>query len=274
MTDFHPRDRSAMSLGFGAYQIVRPLRPCGEIERYLVSDADRLTHHVAFRLPLPIGSDRESFLDAVSRSSRINCPHVLPVEQFAFAGDEAAWIISPYTGDHDGLLLLSDLLSDKGGQFEALEVRRALMQLVEAIEAVHANCGVHGALSLGCIQVDRAGKLLVELPGLRGGLSEQPSELLRAEVLAEIRSLVAIGYELLTGIAPSEQLIQPSRLIEGLDPQWDAFMNEGLDPAAGYATLEDLRAGLERVVGGSPVVEVKAKRPGVRLGLLRRSSGV
>lgn len=270
MTDTDPRERSAMSLGFGAYQIVRPLRPCGAIERYLVSDPERLTHHVAFRLPLPADCDRDSFLEAVSRSSRVNSPHVLPVEQFAFAGGEAAWIISPYEGDHDGLLLLSDLLSDKGGQFDAIEVRRSLAQLIDAVEAIDASCGVDGELTMGCVQVDRAGKLRAELPGLRvvGATATQD------RIQTQVRSLVAIGYELLTGIAPSEQPIVPTRLVDGLDPRWDRFMLDGLDPTAGYASLDELRAALDRVYDGSPVVEVRAKRVPGRFGLLRRNSGV
>ncbi len=270
MTDTDPRDRSAMSLGFGAYEISRPLRSCGPIERYLVTDPERLTHHVAFRLPLPADVDRNGFLDAVSRSSRVNCSHVLAVEQFAFAGGEAAWIISPYTGDHDGLLLLSDLLEDKGGQFEPLEVRRALCQLVEAVHSIHGCCGPHGDLTLGSVQVDRAGKLLVELPGLRSlGAGHQADQ-----VQAEMRSLVGIGYELLTGIAAGEQIILPSRLVEGLDARWDRFILDGLDPAAGYGSIDELRGALESVMDGSPIVEVRPKRPGARLGLLRRGSGV
>ena len=269
MTDLDPRDRSAMSLGFGAYEIVRPLRPCGAIERYLVSDPERLTHHVAFRLPPPAVRDRESSLDTLSRASTVRSPHVAPVEQFAFAATEAAWIISPYTGDHDGLLLLSDLLADKGGQFEAAEVRRAMLQLIDALEAIQTSCGGHGSLSLGCVQVDRAGKLLVELPGLRMD-NGSPAGVAQAE----LRSLVAIGYELLTGIAPGDQIILPSRLAEGLDPRWDRFISDGLDPAMGYASLDELRSGLEDALVGQPVVEVKTRRSGGRLGLRRWGSGV
>lgn len=270
MTDTDPRDRSAQSLGFGAYEIVRPLRACGAIERYLVSDPERLTHHVAFRLPLPVDCDRDAFLDAVSRSSRVSCPHVLPVEQFAFAGGEAAWIISPYTGDHDGLLLLSDLLEDKGGQFEALEVRRALAQLIEGLDSIHACCGPDRGLTLASVQVDRGGKLLIELPGLRS-LEERPAD---EQIRAEVRSLVSVSYELLTGVAPGEQPIVPSRLVEGLDARWDRFMLDGLDPAIGYETVSDLAAALERVFDGSPVVEIRTKRTSSRLGLIRRSPSV
>ncbi|MEO1536052.1 MAG: hypothetical protein AAFS11_10925, partial [Planctomycetota bacterium] len=243
-------------------------RPCGAIERYLVTDPERLTHHVAFRLPLPAGCDQETFLEAVSRSSRINCPHVLPVEQFAFAGGEAAWIISPYTGDHDGLLLLSDLLADKGGQFEPLEVRRALFQMVQGLESVHASCVGHGELSLSCVLVDRAGKLLVELPGLRT-IGEHVVDEIRQN---EARSLVRIGYELLTGVSPGEQLIEPSRLVNGLSGGWDRFIREGLDPAAGYTSLAELVDTLDSVEAKPAVVEVKAKRV-ARLGLIRRGSG-
>ncbi|MEL7485095.1 MAG: hypothetical protein AAFN41_12185, partial [Planctomycetota bacterium] len=190
-------------------------------------------------------------------------------EQFAFASGEAAWIISPYTGDHDGLLLLSDLLADKGGQFEALEVRRALFQLVQGIESTHLSCAVHGEVSLGCVQVDRAGKLLVELPGLKQ-IGETRVEDARQ---SEVRSLVRVAYELLTGITPGEQIIEPSKLVDGLSSGWDRFVLEGLDAAAGYASLSELTAALDGVTAKPAVIEVKAKRV-PRLGLIRRSSGV
>ncbi len=270
MTDSDPRDQGAMSLGFGAYEIVRPLRPCARAERYLVVDPERSTHHVAFRLPIPAGYGREGFLEAVSIASRVDCPHVLPIEQFAFAGGESAWIISPYTGDHDGLLLLSDLLGDKGGQFEPLEVSRALGQLIEAVEIIQRSCGPHGELSLGCVQIDRAGCLLVELPGL--GVSDgRPLEEARR---AELRSVVMIGYELLTGIAPGEQPIAPTRLVSGLAEGWDAFIAEGLDPARGYTSAAQLRAALGRVFDETPVVEIGGKRSVSRISFTRRRSGV
>ncbi|MEL6497946.1 MAG: hypothetical protein AAF937_08550 [Planctomycetota bacterium] len=273
MTDFDPRDQRAVSLGFGEYQIVRSLRPRGDVERYLVSDPDRQTHHVAFRLGLPDSCGRETFLDAVSRSSVVRSAHVLQVEQFAFTGDHAAWIISPYTGDHDGLLLLSDLLTDKGGQFDAAEVRRAVLQLAEALCSIHDACGSHGALSLDSVQVNRAGTLLVELPGLCGAGGAAASFGI-SSIHAEIRSLVAITYELLTGIAPTDDLIMPSRLVDGLDPRWDRFVLEGLDAAGGYSTLDELHEGLDNVANGQPVVEIRTKRAVRRFGLRRGGTGV
>lgn len=270
MTESDPREQSAMSLGFGAYQIVRQLRPSTRTERYLVVDPERSTHHVAFRLPIPASCDRDRFLEAVSVSSRLDSPHALPIEQFAFAGGDAAWIISPYTGDHDGLLLLADLLSDKGGQFEPIEVSRALGQLIEAMRAVHAQCDAHGELSLRSVQIDRGGRLLVELPGLNLESTVSPEEARRQE----IRSIVAIGYELLTGITPGEELIPPSRLVEGLPVGWDRFVAEGLDPASGYADADAIRAALDGVSEESPVVEVRTRRTSARMGFMRRRSGV
>lgn len=223
------------SLAFGPYDLVRELRPAGQVERHLALHPELLTHHVAYRFRFgPTRAERRRFLEAVEQAAALNIPHTLRVEQFSLATPTEAWVISPYTGNHDGLMLLGDLLAVKGGQMEALEVSRVLSQLLEAVSEAHEAGVVHGPIQMHEIHVDRSGSLDIELYGVSQAISgEHDIEELKLE---ELRSIVALSYHLLTGVPADELHIQPTRLVAKLDTQWDAFFADGLDPAGGYET--------------------------------------
>ncbi|GAB5495265.1 MAG: hypothetical protein Phyf2KO_03450 [Phycisphaerales bacterium] len=229
------------SLAFGPYELVRELRPSGVIERHLALHPELLTHHVAYRFRFgATKAERRRFLDAVEKAAALNIPHTLRVEQFSLATATEAWVISPYTGNHDGLMLLSDLLAVKGGQMESLEVTRVLSQLLEAIGEAHDAGVVHGPLSIDEIHVDRSGSLDIELYGVKAAiLDDLDSEELARE---ELRSIVSLAYHLLTGVVADEMYIEPTKLVTKIDTQWDVFFAEGLDPAAGFANAEEVLA--------------------------------
>ena len=273
MTDSFARDGDMASgaLSFGPYELVRPLRSGRSADRFLALHPDRLTHHVAYRFALgPDRSDRRRFLDTIERVASVTSSHLLPVEQFSLASEHEAWVICPFTGDHDGLLLVSDLLADKGGMFEPGEAQRALRQLLAASDAGASVGLVHGPVSMTEVLVDRRGSLQIELYGVDAGIRgvENEDELRREEV----RSILAIGFELLTGVSPEGVDLQASRLVPGLSPEVDALFSAGLDPAGGFATAE---AAIDALAGRTkPLVEVQVVPPAARrgLGLARRRS--
>lgn len=241
-SDTQPR---TASLAFGPYELLRELRPSGEIERHLALHPELLTHHVAYRFRFgATKAERRRFLDAVEKAAALNIPHTLRVEQFSLATATEAWVISPYTGNHDGLMLLSDLLAVKGGQMESLEVTRVLSQLLEAVTDAHDAGVVHGPLAINEIHVDRSGSLDIELYGVKAAISDEldTDELAREE----LRTIVALAYHLLTGVVADEMYIEPTKLVAKLDAQWDAFFAEGLDPAAGFTSAVEM---LEAVPG-------------------------
>jgi hypothetical protein len=87
--------------------------------------------------------------------------------------------------------------------------------------------------------VDRRGSLAIELYGLRRrllGSGDRPATEVGRD---EVRSIVAIGYELLTGLSAEDPRIEATRLIPKLDRRWDEFFAEGLDPLAGFLTAGD-----------------------------------
>lgn len=255
-TDTKPR---TASLAFGPYELVRELRPSGAIERHLALHPELLTHHVAYRFRFgATKAERRRFLDAVEKAAALNIPHTLRVEQFSLATPTEAWVISPYTGNHDGLMLLSDLLAVKGGQMESLEVTRVLSQLLEAIAEAHDEGVIHGPLSINEIHVDRSGSLDIELYGVKAAIIDDYDcdELAREE----LRSIVALAYHLLTGVvADDEMYIEPTKLVTKLDTQWDAFFAEGLDPAAGFESASEVLAAVpgRRTTPSTPEIKTR-----------------
>jgi serine/threonine protein kinase len=232
-------------LRIGPYRLNRQLQPGGLGERWLAFNESNQTDHVAHRFRLSQDrTEQRRFVAAVEVLSPLSHPHILPVEQFSLGVGGGGWIVTPYTGSHDGLVTLASLVRDKGGRMTAPETERALMQLLEAVEYAHAEGHHHGPMSAVEILVDRRGSLAIELYGLRrrlGGMARRPA----ADVARdEVRSVVEIGYLLLTGLPAEEPRIQAGRLLPRLDHRWDEWFNEGLDAATGFATPSEALAAL------------------------------
>ncbi len=250
-------------------------------DRFLALHEDNQTSHVAYRFP-PVGGKAEEarLVAAVESAALLDHPHALKIQQFTFDITGQAWVITPFSGDVDGLRSLSRLLREKGGQMSPVEAERAVYQLLEVIALAHGGgalqpppglmldgiaplptvSGVaravpcHGPISMDEVLVDRRGSLLIELYGLARALhaSQRPTmESLRDE----IRSVVEIGYQLITGLRAEHPLIPAGRLVRRLDAKWDEWLNRGLDPSAGFDTADaamaslpsHLRAGTSRV---------------------------
>lgn len=263
----------ATSLAFGPYELVRELRPAKAAQRHLALHPELLTNHVAYRFRFDHPrTQRRRFLEAVEKAAALDIAHILKVEQFSLASQQEAWVISPYTGNHDGLLLLSDLLAVKGGKMEALEVTRVLEHLLEAVAAAHNAGVVNGPVQIDEIQVDRAGSLSIELYGITVAmLGDINTDELRQ---AELRSIAMIAYKLLTGIDAGEDLlIEPNRLVPKLDTAWNAFFAEALDPAGGFATAAELLSSIPGRRGASVSPEIRVRSVNAfGLGRLRRSN--
>ena len=100
------------------------------------------------------------------------------------------------TRTHDFTDDLGALLSRKpGGQFEPCEVRHAIDHLLSALQGAREAGIAHGPVRMDEVLVDRRSRLLVELVGVGAALSgQEPDE------RDEVRSVVAIAGELLTGV--------------------------------------------------------------------------
>ncbi|HMN40884.1 MAG TPA: hypothetical protein PKE29_08560 [Phycisphaerales bacterium] len=255
-------------------------------DRFLALHEDHQTSHVAYRFA-PLGGKAEEgrLIAAVESAALLEHPHALKIQQFTFDITGQAWVITPFSGDVDGLRSLTRLLREKGGQMSPVEAERVMHQLFEVIALAHGGgalqpppgkqfdgvsavsgatsgvaraVGCHGPISMDEVLVDRRGSLLVELYGLARALhnGQRPTmETLRDE----IRSVVEIGYQLITGLRAEHPLIPAGRLVRRLDAKWDAWLNRGLDPSAGFDTAEaamgslptNLRSGATRATNRS-----------------------
>lgn len=236
-------------------------------QRFLALHSSDQSSHVAYRFPaIKAGNDERRFQAAADSASRLNHAHILTIEQYGIDALGHPWVITPFTGDVDGVRPLSRLLREKGGQMDPLEVERAMDQLLKAVAAAHAEITVpalsatagsigngaesgthrpppslpliHGPMSIDEILVDRRGALMVELYGLARTMRPSPrTPTLVAEMMRdEVRSVVEIGYQLITGLRAEEPIIPAGRLVPShrLDRRIDAWLARGLDPTTGF----------------------------------------
>jgi serine/threonine protein kinase len=255
-------------LRIGPFTLVRPLLPGPLAERWLALNEPAHSAHVAHRFRMRDRAEERRLVSALEAAGALAHPHILPIEQFTLGIAGAAWVVTPFTGSHDGLVTLTRLLKDKGGRMEPIEVERVMVQLLEASEYAHSAGVQHGEISMDEIVVDRRGSLAIEHYGVRRRLTSALG--LASELAAdEVRSLIGIGYTLLTGLPADEPRIAAARIVPRLDRPtrgparggWDQWLEDGLDPLLGYTSAgEALGAlpGMGREVEGraGPVVGV------------------
>jgi hypothetical protein len=220
----------------GPYLLTRELPARRDCERWLALHEVDQTSHLLYRFEVRREKhERRRFLEAVLACQRSVHPHAMRIDQFSFGTDGRPWIVSTYPGDGGGIVNLAQLIRVKGGQLEVAEARRAVLQLLEASDALAADGQVHGPIDAQHVLVDRHGSLLVELFGLARVLSNT-GEAAHHALAEQVRSIVGIGYLLVTGLVAEEPMIPPSRLVKGLSPAMDRWLLDGLDPARGYDT--------------------------------------
>jgi hypothetical protein len=216
----------------------------------------------------PNGSRRaaEAMAERIRRLAEFKNQHALPIESVTLGLSGTVWLITPYTGNQDGLVTLDDLAQLKAGRCSPFEVARAMTQLFEVSVAAHASGFFHGPLRGTEILVDPRGSLLAELYGIRRvleGFDCDDERIARDEV----SSIAEIGYHMMTGIAASGPRVRPSRLVKRLDRAWDDWFDEALDPSAGFDSSADA---LNALPGNGEMVRASTPRRAVVLSRLRR----
>lgn len=221
------------STALGPYLLTRSLQPCALAERHLALHDSEHSSHVAYRFSDPgARTARRRLESAISTCRELKHEHILPIEDIVEA-DGGLWVICPFTGDVDGIRTLSKLLREKRGQMAPFEAERAMEQLLDAVAYAHTRV-VHGPIFMDDVLVDRHGRLLIEFYGLRRALSGASAAADPEDIRDEVRSIVEIGYQLVTGLRAEEPMIPAGRVVKKLDPAFDRWLTKGLDPAAGF----------------------------------------
>jgi hypothetical protein len=220
---------------YGPYRLVRRLQPSMHASRWLGLHVRQQSSHVIHVFPLCADrSESRRFTQAFERLAALTHPHILRAEQFAFSATGLPVVVTPYTGNQDGLLTLGRLLDFKGGQLGVFEAERAARQVLETIAFAQSHNLPHGPLNLDEVLVDRHGSLFIEHYGLRMAV--------RGEVRIpdldhdEVRAAIAMAYQMMTGLEAGEPLIPPSRVVRRIDKAWDSWFEAGLAPTGGFET--------------------------------------
>ncbi|MBX3363987.1 MAG: hypothetical protein KF866_04410 [Phycisphaeraceae bacterium] len=228
---------------FGPYRLARPLVSHELAERWLALHVRQQSSHVVYRFaPFADRAESRRFLRAFEKLSEVKSEHLLPAEQVSFDSAFRGWLVTPYTGNQEGLLTLSRLLDLKGGQMGAFEAERAISQVLDAVGNAQSHGLFHGPVKADEILVDRHGALHIDLYGVRRAIRGQGEGVDLAR--DEIRGVAVLGYTLLTGLEPGPSLIAPSRVARRLDRAWDDWFEEALDPSGGFVTAAQAREAL------------------------------
>lgn len=239
----------------GNLSVFAPLGRSRFGDRWLARD--EMTHDLAVVYWLAPTQARVSTRQLAARLDqllRLHHTHILSIETVipgVCSSTQGFWVVAPFTGHHTGLLTLDRLLAEKGGTMPIVEVERCLLHLLEASEYANNQGVIHGPILGSEIQIDRRGSLLVELYGLSIAFGHQdahnpdanrsPYDALSAAefIRDEVRSIVALGYQLITGLSPQEPRLRLGKLIRQLDPTWDEWIDMGLDPSGGFASASE-----------------------------------
>ncbi len=219
---------------FGPYKMIRSVGSTRGIERFVVLCSKTDTNRLLYRFPNhPHHQQRRSLFDSMVTLGMIDHPHMLRVESASYDDRGRLCVITPYTGNHEGLVTLSDLIDQRGGKLGTIEAARAIEHLLCASAHAHTKKVAHGPIRPEHILVDRFGSTQIELYGYPA-LTRSDSISMNTLVADEIRSIVELAYTLITGLTVSADRLAPSRVIKKLDRNWDTWFELGLDPIDGF----------------------------------------
>jgi len=228
--------------------------------------------------PINNAKHRRQLFDALIKMSTLEHPHLLKIESVSYDDHARLCVITPYTGNHEGLVTLEDLLRVRDGKLGTIETTRAIEQLLDASSFAHTHGIVNGTVSPSDILVDRYGCLQIQFYGLET-LTHATDDIQKEysiKALDEIRSIVDLGYTMMTGLSTQSDRIAPSRVVKKLDRAWDTWFDLGLDPIDGF---EDIAHAINALPTNPNCAEWLAqrssRRPQVHIGsMLRRFRAV
>jgi serine/threonine protein kinase len=257
---------------FGPFKIIRPLGETRGVERHVVLCNKTDTNRLLYRFPVqPNHQQRRSLFDRMVKLSMLDHPHLLKIESASYDDRGRLCMVSPYPGNHEGLVTLDDLLEQHGGKFTIPEASRAIEHLLSASAYAHTKVIAHGPIKARDILVDRCGSLQIEMYAHNKHDNAESEIQRRTLITDEVRSVVELGYTLLTGLGVNAERIAPSRVFKKLDRNWDAWFDLGLDPIDGFEDADHALRALPTTPGCAEWLKPSSARgPQVHIGSMIR----
>lgn len=255
----------------GPYRLLCPLDPLAGWERWIALHERDDTDHVVYRhAPLHDAAERRRLLAQIEPIAKARHAHLLEVEAYSFDEAGQLCLVTPYTGNQEGLLTLDGLVQRRSGRLEVAEVARCVEHLLQGVAEARSSGLAHGPIDPARVLVDRRGSLRIELFGLptvESGFHGVDSE------ADEVRSIAEIAVWLLTGLRQEVAPTGITRIAGRSAKPWESWLQSALDPVTGFDDAASALRALPSRIGSAPVVvdPVEIDRPRTPLsGVLRR----
>jgi len=261
---------------FGPYKLIRQIGSAHGASRYIVLCNRTDTNYTLYRFEDAQNHQfRRQAFQAFMKMSVIDQPHIHRIISVTYDDRGRLCVITPYTGNHEGIVTLDDVLRRQDGKLGIVEAARAIEHLLGAVQYAHRHQVINGSIDRDDILVDRYGSLQIQFYGYKSSIrSTQRHESTRvSDINDEVRSIIELGYTMITGLRVQGERIDPSRVIKKLDRAWDTWFEIGLDPIDGFENLEHARLALPTNPTSSEwlVRRTMRSKPQVHIGsMLRR----
>ncbi len=227
---------------FGPYKLFRKLNALGRWERWIALHEHADTDHVVYRYDGRVDAhERRRLLEVVAKVSRPRHPHLLPIEAYSFDEFGHLCLVSPYTGNQEGLVPIGHLMARRSGRLEIPEVARCVEHLLEAI----AHARSHGvwveSIDPERVIIDRRGSVLYELYGI---VNPRICDPVPGPVSDEIRAIAEVAAWLLTGVEPSLAPVSVTKIAGRQAKAWEVWIAAAVDPLGGFERIDDALAAL------------------------------
>lgn len=227
---------------FGPFRLIRPLEPVTGWERFIALHERDDTDHVVYRHPaLHESLERRRLLGAIEPLAAVRHAHLLEVASYSFDEQDRLCLVTPYTGNQEGLVTLSDLVERRSGRLDVAETARCVEHLLEAVVAARAEGLSGGPVEAERILVDRRGSVHIELYGLPGADRVYRGVCTGAD---EVRAIGAMAVWLLTGLRQDVAPVAIGRIAGRGAKAWEPWLEAATDPINGFETPADALAAL------------------------------
>lgn len=201
--------------------------------------------------------------------SRLSHPNIVSVYDCRSVGNSTFLIMEYVEGPAGTPTDLSQLIAR--ADLDEAQVRRLILQILEALASAHASSIVHrdikpgnvmldrhqnakvvdfGIASLGEIETSRALTIAGGRMGTVDYMSpEQAADARNVDGRSDLYSCGVMLYEMLTRRLPRGAFRPPSKVVPGLNPEWDEIIRRALqpDPAERFPTAAEMALAIDAV---------------------------